>query len=196
MKRIPLIALISAALFLTGCLITSVYPFYSGKTSVFEPALLGQWRNVHQPGERWMFEQKGENAYLLTYVSGGKISVLNARSFQLRGHLFLDLFFTDLPADIQPPPIPSHMLLRVFQMDPTLKLAPLDYPWLTRILAENPAALRHHVIKSGDRPPDRRIVLTAETAELQQFIIQHLNTSEAWADSLELKRESLTTTSL
>jgi hypothetical protein len=47
--------------------------------------------------------------------------------------------------------------------------------------------IRHLVIKTGDNPEDHRIVLTADTAELQRFVIRHLKTEGAWNEGLELQ---------
>ena len=79
---------------------------------------------------------------------------------------------------------------RADQLAPTVKLASLNYEWLHELLAKNPKALRHHSIPSGDKPEDTRLVLTADTAELQQFILKHLKTEDAWKDGLDLKRDN------
>ena len=62
-------------------------------------------------------------------------------------------------------------------------------------MARNPKAIRHIVIKTGDRPEDGRVVLTADTAELQRFVIKHLKTKGAWDDSLELQTATTEPTS-
>ena len=66
-------------------------------------------------------------------------------------------------------------------------MANLNYDWLRELVARNPKAIRHIVIKTGDKQEDRRVVLTADTAELQRFVIKHLKTKGAWDDSLELQ---------
>jgi hypothetical protein len=53
----------------------------------------------------------------------------------------------------------------------------LDYDWLEKLLAEKPKALRHHLIE--DRG-STRLVLTADTAELQRFVVKPLKTEAAW----------------
>ena len=183
--------LLSLAVVLTGCLVTSVYPFYTEKDLSFEPGLVGQWANPKESGERWTFEKDGEKIYKFTYNSDGKISVMQARLFKLGSQSFLDMFTTVEPKDeVQPRPIPAHFLMRADQLTPTVKLAPLNYEWLKEFLAKNPKALRHHLIPSGDKPEDTRLVLTADTAELQQFILKHLKTEAAWKDGIELNRNA------
>lgn len=189
MKKLTFALMTAGAAVLTGCLVTSVYPFHTEKDLAFEPGLVGDWTNVKEAGDHWKFEKEGSNAYRLTYSSGDKTNVVQAHLFKLRGESFLDLFTPEGNDQIQPPPIPSHFLLRVFQLQPAVRMASLDYDWLKETLAANPKALRHHVIKLGDKPDDERIVLTADTAELQMFVINHLKTKEAWKDDFELKRD-------
>jgi hypothetical protein len=189
MKKL-IFPLLSLAVVLTGCLVTSIYPFYTQKDLGFEPGLVGQWTNTKESGEHWKFEKEGENAYQLTYTSDGKTSDMQAHLFKLGSQSFLDLFTSEAKDDIQPPPIPSHFLLRADQLTPTVKLAPLNYDWVKESLAKNPKALRHHLIPSGDKPEDARLVLTADTAELQPFILKNLKTPEAWSEALELNRDA------
>jgi hypothetical protein len=193
MKKLIGPLLIGLATLMTGCLITSVYPFYDQKTLVWEPALLGGWNVIEESGEsdeRWEFVEKGTNSNALevTYSSGGESSAMLGHVFKLRGELFLDLFGTGLKDDSQPPPIPSHFVLRVSQLTPTLKMATMDYEWLAELLEHNPKAVRHHAITDGENPDDKRIVLTADTAELQRFIIKHLKTDDAWEKPIEMQR--------
>ncbi len=180
----PLLA--GAAVFVAGCIVTSVEPFYTSKDLTFDPALVGNWTNAKEAGERWKFEIGATNAYRLTYTDDKKSSVMLARLFKLEGESFLDLFTTEEKDDAQPPPIPAHSLLRVFQITPNLRMAMLNYEWLAEVLTQDPKALRHHIIKSEDESDKGRLVLTASTSELQDFIRKHLKTEEAWKDAFEL----------
>ena len=193
MKKFLCGLLAVTALVLTGCLVTSVYPFYHAKDVVFDPGLIGEWATVKEEGESsefWHFEREGTNAYMLTYKTGDESSVMLTHAFKLNGHLFLDTFTTDISDKPQPPPIPSHFLFRVFQTTPTIRMAPMDYEWLGEFLEKNPKAIRHHVISYGEKENDSRIILTADTAELQKFVIKHLKTEDAWKEAFELKRET------
>ena len=66
---------------------------------------------------------------------------------------------------------PGHLLVRVSQLEPELKLAFFDFDWLQKYLEKNPKALAHH--QEGDR-----IVLTAGTRDLQKFVLKHLGEGE------------------
>jgi len=180
------VALTGLALALTGCIVTSVYPFYFEKDVAFDPALLGDWtKGAPAREEHWKFERYGETAYLLTYTTGSdKSSVMQARLFKLRGQRFLDLYASERSDDGLFPTIPSHLLLRVLQTGPTLNINALNYDWLGKLLEKNPKAIRHHVVQVGG---DKRLVLTADTAELQRFVVNHLKTQAAWKDGWELE---------
>jgi hypothetical protein len=62
----------------------------------------------------------------------------------------------------------------------------MNHDWLKTLLEKDPKALRHILV--GPKPDDRRVVLIAETSELQQFLSKNLKTEEAWKDTFELKR--------
>jgi len=192
MKSVTISLLAGVAVVLTACVVTSVYPFYSEKDVAFEPALLGSWTNTTSPEQHWKFEKEGESAYRLTCTEDGKPSVMRAQPFKLQGQLFLDLSRNIAEEEPFPPSIPSHVLLRVLQTSPNLRMAILKYDWLSELLEKDPKALRYHVIKPNDKPEDRYFVLTANTEELRQFIIKHLKTDAVWKDEFELKHAAAT----
>ncbi len=187
MKRTILSAAGLALALATGCVVTSVYPYYLEKNVISDPALVGTWQKAGQTDEHWKFERDQGNGYRVTVQSGGKQSVGQGHLFKLQGQIFLDFSASEWKEDIQPQPVPSHLLVRVEQLRPTLKMASLNYDWLSKLVAAEPQAVRHLVIKTGDNPEDRRVVLTADTVELQQFVIKHLKTEGAWNDMLELE---------
>jgi hypothetical protein len=186
-KEMTILLVSAAAVIFVGCVATSVYPFYGEKDVVFEPALLGHWTKPQHPEERWTFERDNRNGYRVACVSTDSTNTGQAHSFKLGGQMFLDLSAPTWKEDIQPEPVPSHILTRVTQVRPALKMSDLSYDWLKELLATNPAAIRHLVIRTGDKPEDRRVVLTADTAELQRFVLSHLKTERAWKESLELQ---------
>ena len=190
MKKFALSLLVVVTIALTGCLVISVYPFYNPKDVVFESGLIGSWTNKTEANERWNFAKQNTNAYQLTYISGDKTNVMQAHLFKLKDQAFLDLFTTELKDEIFPPPIPSHLLMRVFEFSPTLRMAPLGYEWLAGLLEKNPKAIRHHFVTGPDNKDDNGFVLTADTDELQRFVLKHLQTKEAWTNQVELRLDT------
>jgi hypothetical protein len=182
----PLALLIACTALLTGCVVTSVYPYYNEKDLTFDPALVGVWvdNGTNSDSESWTFEKLDDKSYKLIVKENEKNQEHEVHLFRLKGNLFLDL----LPIadkECKGEFIPPHYLLRVASIQPTLKLRLLNPKWLADLLKENPRALRH--IESGT---DKDVLLTADTSELQKFILKNLKTADAWSeDTVELKRK-------
>lgn len=174
------------AAFLAGCIVTSVYPFYTAKVLCFEAGLVGNWKPSDNDSEHWQFAQAGTNAYRVTYISAQQTNVMEGHCFKLHDQLFLDLY-NPQPPDGFPPPIPSHLALRVLQVRPTLKMAPLSNDWLKDWLQANPKAIPHRFVQIGEKPQEVQVVLTAQSAELQRFLVRLLKTDAAWEEPTELK---------
>lgn len=180
MKTRNLIAFAVAALCLSGC-IPSVNPFYTEKDLVFDPRLLGTWqeKDTQQPPEVWKFEKADDKAYKLTVTEkDGKRGEFNAHLFKLKQELFLDLtpsvcdYATNQADLVAFAMYPGHLLLRVPELVPELKLAGCDYEWLEKYLKANPKALTFHAEEKD------RVVLTANTRALQRFVMKHLGEGE------------------
>lgn len=188
MKQIVRSLSVAGLILFTGCLVTSVYPFYTAKDLAFDPALLGHWLDA-KAGDRdtiWRFEKTGGPAYQLTLSNTVETNVFDSHLFTLEGERFLD----HLTRDRYLFQTPQHFLFRVTQRDARLELRPLSYTWLKKLLQDNPAALRHTLVRDGAGAGDReeQLVLTANTAELQQFIRLHLATTNAWGPPICLKK--------
>lgn len=179
-------ALSALALLLAGCVVTSVYPFYTEKDLVSDPAFLGEWAETSSnatPGEYLRVEQAGDKSYIVTCFGPSKTNRWEAHLFQLKGQLFVDTCATNRSLDS----VPTHQLSKVLHLESGLETADLNYDWLAQLLENNPRALRHLVLH--DQPGDKgRIVLTADTAELQRFVLKHLNDTNAWESPSELKQ--------
>ena len=179
MKKHNLIATLGAAVLLCSC-IPSVNPFYTDQDVVFDARLLGEWQEKDKSDnpDIWNFDGTTNKMYKLTITEkGGKQGRFDAHLFQLKQEYFLDLIPDDChyatnQADLVGASMyPGHLLVRVPQLEPGLKLALFDFGWLDKFLKKNPKALAHH--REGDR-----IVLTAGTRDLQKFVLKHLGEDE------------------
>src|SRR5437879_5002839 len=188
MKHIKLFAISGIALALAGCVVTSVYPYYTEKDLTFDAALKGVWVSAKPDGnnnESWTFEKNGDRDYKFTVRDSNSTNEISARLFKLKEQLFLDALATDQPGFGVPP----HYLLKVAQMKPTLQYAFLDYDWLAKLLEKNPEAVRHVLVREnpGDASnTNSRVVLTADTRELQKFVLEHLQ--DGFGEMIEMKR--------
>jgi hypothetical protein len=182
MKKRNLIATLGAAVLLCAC-IPSVNPFYTDKDVVFDTRLLGEWQEKGKADdpEIWKFEIATNKVYKLTVTEKrGKQGEFAAHLFKLKREFFLDLIPTDCnyatnQADLVGfAMFPGHLLVRVPQLEPELKLAFFDFDWLGKYLEKNPKALAHRTVGEDDKG----ILLTADTRDLQKFVLKHLGEGE------------------
>lgn len=190
MKTRNLITLVAAAVLFCSC-IPSVNPFYTEQDVVFDARLLGEWQEKDKSDnpDVWKFEGTTNKMYKLTITEKkGKRGKFNAHLFQLKQEYFLDLIPDDChyatnQADLVGASMyPGHLLVRVPQIEPELKLALFDFGWLEKFIEKHPKALAHH--KEGDR-----IVLTAGTRDLQKFVLKHLGKDELFDKPDEMIRK-------
>lgn len=175
---------------LSAC-IPSVNPFYLAKDVQFDSRLVGEWRSKpknESDAQTWTFEAASDKSYTLTVTDyEGKRGSFSANLFELKGKLFLDIVpkkceFDPKQADLVAFAMtPGHLLLRVVQVEPTLKMAFFDFDWLAKFLENNPGALDHRA--EEDRP-----LLTASTSDLQKFVLQHLGEGELFGEAEEYVR--------
>jgi hypothetical protein len=118
--------------------------------------------------------------------------------FQLKQYQFLDLLITNR-GEFQ---MPLHLITKVTRADTNLSLHFMDFGWLAALLQTNPAVLRHIVVPEAgytndsldslDNGDNKMVYLTADTKDLQKFLLKHADDTNAFTpDSLvELKRGS------
>ncbi|MDB6018301.1 MAG: hypothetical protein JWR19_2790 [Pedosphaera sp.] len=191
MKIRNVIALAGAAVLFSAC-IPSVNPFYTEKDVVFDPRLTGEWQTQekNKTPEVWKFENVTNTCYHLTITDkDGKQGEFEAHLLKLKQEHFLDI----IPADckyatnqadlVAASMFPGHLLLRVPQLAPELKLAFFDFDWLEKYLKANPQALAH-------RHEDKSILLTAGTRDLQRFVLKHLGKDELFKEPEDFARNT------
>ena len=178
--------LITALLFLAGCVVTSIYPYYTEKDLIFDPALLGKWVEIgaaSQPAAYAQIEQSGKKGYWATIFGADGTNSVELHLFRLKQQLFLDSCSTNRSLDT----VPVHQVSKIMEIEPVLKTANLNYGWLVKLLEKNPKAIRHTVLHNPGEVRGGRIVLTADTKELQRFLLKYLNNTNAWNPLSEFK---------
>jgi hypothetical protein len=161
-----------AALLMAGCL-PSLHPLYNDKTLIFKEGLIGKWMGDDSV---WQFSRAGEKEYELRIRDDEKeLGRFSAHLIEIKGLMFLDLFPDDKPLEdlddfYKIHLLPVHTFMKVDQINPNLRLRMIDYDKVERMLENDPNVIKHEVVD------DDRIVLTASTEELQNFVVEHVDT--------------------
>jgi hypothetical protein len=148
MKKSIIILCAAVAAIVSGCVVTSVSPYYTEKELVNEPAIAGHWLNAKNPMESWTFSQPTNFSCRLTMAVSSKATDLQTHVFKLRGQLFLDIYSLEQDYHV----IPVHYLLKVDALSPVLKTSELDETWLDKYFAAHPNGIRHHFVPNNDNP--------------------------------------------
>ena len=180
-----------------GCVpVVSLHPFYTKENVVFDKKLLGTWvDDQNEPDTIWRFESIDEpkNAYKLIFTGeDGLKGSFVTHLVKLKDHLFLDVFPSEMPWDMEEPNetdwpynllfmIPAHTVIKVDAVGDELKLRLMLETQLEKLLEEDQDAIAH--IEIDDRP-----VLTASTKELQAFVLKYADTDKLFTDEIVLKR--------
>lgn len=188
MKKACLLAVAAAAL-LVAC-VPSVNQFYTDKDVVTDARLAGTWSEAgkKERAVTWTFTASTNNAYAVALKDDdGKTGKFEGHLFKLRKELFLDVTPTDCDFGdkqagfVNVAMLPGHLLFRVKLADDKFSMAMCNPDWIKKFLVENPAAIAHRVVNDG-------IILTADTAALQKFVLKHLGKDELFGEFAEYER--------
>lgn len=181
-------------LFATGCWQKSLNPFYTPRDLTFDPELVGSWKyekdDADEHADVWTFTKSGEMRYKLEIIEGDKDAHhYDAHLCKLGQHRLLDIVARDRSVSS----VPAHHLFAVDEIGTSLQLRMLSMEWIAEWLTKHPDALRHIKIADPEYPENRdkdEIILTAETAALQNFLREHLGDEKLFTDPTVLKRYS------
>lgn len=184
MKNSSLFIFACMVLFAVGC-VPSLNPLYNQKDLVFKKDLIGTWVESKSK-ETWTFKQKSELEFWLYHSENDEVAVFEAHLVKLKEMLFLNLY----PGELKSSnylytnhlyPVHSFSLIRISKDQLVIKI--LDPTWLEESISNQSVEISH--VKSADET----ILLTAQTDELQQFVLDYAQHSAAFKDSLILYRK-------
>jgi hypothetical protein len=185
LHKIGLPALLLAVF--AGC-VPSWNPLFTEQDLVFDAGLIGTWKGDHDA--LWKFEKDkgGEKHYKLSYSDKEGKATLVAFLLKIKDRKFLNLYLVDdseqelrLNGLAFMTLVSVHAFLRVDEMGESLKMAACNPEWLDKHLKANPKAIAHL------RQPNR-ILLTAETRDLQAFVMKHVEGEALFAETFTVKR--------
>ncbi len=175
--ELKIIAFYLLAFALGGCVpVLSTHPLFSENETIFDPNLLGLWKAADS-NQTWQFSRLIEdpNIYELVVTENdgendGKQGTFFAGLGELEDNLFLVVYPKESQSMEQESDFYKLHILRLFsfmrveQIDPTLKIAMTDDERVNKIIKADPNVLEHKIMDN---------ILTAETEELQQFVIEY-----------------------
>jgi hypothetical protein len=192
------------AALLGGCLpVMSLHPIYTEKNLIFEHKLLGRWvDDPNNPETIWRFsraEEKKKAYDLVFYDDEGKKGSFIARLVRLQSSgtpkktmLFLDVFPAERPWDIEDPNevnlpynylflMPVHTFIKIDSIEPDLKMRLTNEEEMKKMLEKRPNIIKHTFV-------EQRLVLTASTKELQNFLLKYADDERIFTNEVVLGR--------
>ena len=186
MKRSKIALLILALASMSGCLVSSLHPFFKNEDKFFEESMVGTWIdgdsciwtiNPNIRSESFMGPEIHDSSYVITYHEDNTKSILRGTLFQLNEVNYVD-FLPDPNEEHHKADmtswhhVPVHTLARVQYNQDSIMLYWYGDEWLNELLEENRIRIKHESVESADY--DRQL-LTADTDELQKFLKKYAN---------------------
>ncbi len=174
---------------LTGC-VPSLHSLYTNKDLVFEEKLLGTWSKDSNDKETFEFTRASNDPnsreYKAVYTDkDGKKGEFRAKLGKLNGTMFLDIFPGEPKCEqnvfYMTHLLPAHTFIKIEQIEPVLKMATMKPDKMKEILKDDPNLIKYESIED-------RVVLTAPTKELQEFVKKHSNDKDLFDSVGDLKR--------
>jgi hypothetical protein len=170
--------------------VLSIHPLYTDKDVVFDPALLGTWGDPTNDHEAPLIFERGDaNSYkIITQITDNTNvdEIFEAHLVRLKDRVFLDAVQTKNLIAGQEVEIglalPAHLLGQVSIEGNVLHMSLLDQDWLETQLKAGKLSIPHEEV-DGDS------VLTASTPELQKFVLDHADDTEAFSAMDPLHRK-------
>ncbi len=171
MRRTLSLLTAAALLALPGCdRLHFLRPLHAPEDIVQEPLLVGEWRDQDKS---CLSIEAADDHYI--FKSGG----------DFRANVWLLRLGAQLYADVAEdgPGIPDHQFLRVEISGDELRLEPLNTGWALEQVKANALPFERVEQVKGK---DRRYVVTAESRQLQLFLLA--NAAAAWDEPVVLRR--------
>ncbi|MGQ7868532.1 hypothetical protein [Sunxiuqinia sp. sy24] len=193
MKRKAFLLTAILLVVISGCMVVSFYPLYSEDDLFANDLLLGEWMDSDSAVWAFEFNYKGEQvaenldstAYILRIRENGE-EHFSKESFlvhliKLEDHYFLnfklDHYFGKDPDFFDMHLVSVNSFARLKLSANGAQINWFDLDWLEDLIEQNQTPIAHE--NNGDR-----ILLTAKTPELQDFVIEYANSEAAFKNGM------------
>ncbi len=193
MRAIKLFFMFIILALVAGCYTLSVHSLYTGDDIVFDSRLIGVWGAPGESNETWTFEKSSGDAYrlvlrnegleelegdsagekyqLITEIDPVRDGIFEIHLVKLGEYLFLDVYPEEPEIGnelFKAHVIPAHSFARVKIAEDSFSVAFFDTQWLENGIKEGRIFIDH-------TKRDDMVVLTANTADLQKFILKNID---------------------
>jgi hypothetical protein len=176
LKAIKYLGLLFVTLiFLPGCYLFALNPYFTSKDIVYDPNLVGKWVGSVGKGHLEFSNQNNKSYKMILVDEAGKIGNFNATLFRLDKILFIDIIPSDNDtAQVFPfcgnsailynlHFITVHTLLLVKHIDSLqFNYMSINYQWVNDNISK--------LTRKYNRLPDGRFILTGNTSEMQKVV--------------------------
>jgi len=189
---------VSALVLLSACApVFSIHPYYTNKDLTFDFGLVGTWIDESDKNEKSAviierMDSGGTSGYSIKLTQITKQPSNPPASEEYDGYLFklgsqefLDAVESNVQSgdeDVLVLALPAHMLFKVSLEGDELTLSYLDDDWVKKNVESGKISIRH---EAGDNETP---VLTAQTDELQAFVLAHVNDKDAFSSLTPMRR--------
>jgi len=201
MKTKIFVPVVTLLLFLSGCVVFSFYPLYTERDLFANDLLVGEW--IDSDSSVWKFdfnyrgkqlpENRDSTAFILQFRQKGQSDFENGKMIvhivKLGGTYFLDFYALDYldkkdltVLDFHLMPVHSFAKLNVKGDKAVIRW--FDPKWLQELIEQNRIRIHHE-------NSDDYILLTAQPAELQKFVLKYVNSVEAFDDGLDAELQRI-----
>lgn len=158
----------------TGCG-PALQPFFTSSDLYEDPALEGRWTNGE---DTWEFRRVGDGRYRLAECAPECKDEVNGTLFRLGGQLFLDVQESGkFTSGVFP-----HGVMRLRLTGDSVDVTPLDEDAIKEGLEQKRFSLSFLSIE------EKRLLITAPTAKLQQFLLRHAQDPQVWGETMTYRR--------
>jgi len=195
MKTRIILLLSLVILLLQGCLVKSLHPFFTEKNTIFKKELLGQWTDKdsalweirqHMRATGLMKPEAPDNSYDIILKDSKGSSRFIAHLFMLEGQYYLDFIPEDISCGndfAQVHLVATHSLARVDLSGGKITISWYNEEWLIGLFNKNKIRIAHERVPYDPDlkdPGSMQVILTAQTEELQKFIVKYGNDPDAF----------------
>ena len=183
MKKLIVISILALAALLPSC-IPSLHPLYSEDKLVFREEILGEWKNGR---ETWAFTRGDGQYYQLVFSDEDEQAEFKVHLVKLGDHYFFDFYniknrCSDDDGLAIAPLLATHSFAKVVLDKDDMKLYFFDIEWLEKLFEQRKIRIKHEVMEEDI------IVLTAPTADLQEFVRKYAEEEKAFMSPEHLSR--------